>query len=134
MVHRAVISTVSAAVALVLAQAAAAHDDDRHGRGHDGHDGNDQRVALTPLGTFNAGEAGSAEIVAFDPGSKRLFVVNAATSTVDVLDARNPKLPTRITTIDTSALGSPNSVDVHDGLVAIAIQANPKTDPGHVGS
>ena len=36
MVHRAVISTVSAAVALILAHAAAAHDDDGHHRGHDG--------------------------------------------------------------------------------------------------
>ena len=35
MIHRAVISTVSPAVALILAQAAAAHDDDGHHRGHD---------------------------------------------------------------------------------------------------
>jgi hypothetical protein len=128
MFHRAVISTIGTAVALVLAQAAAAHDDDHH----HGHDGHAERIALKAIGTFDAGGAGSAEIVAFDAGSKRLFVVNAATSTVDVLDARNPKQPTRITTIDTAALGSPNSVDVHDGLVAIAIQADPKTDPGHV--
>jgi hypothetical protein len=121
-IHRAVVTTVSTAVALVLAQAAAAHNDD----------GKEQRIALTPIGTFDAGDAGSAEIVAFDAGSKRLFLVNAQTSTVDILDASNPKQPTRITTIDTSALGSPNSVDVHDGLVAVAIQADPKTDPGHV--
>src|SRR5262245_14309778 len=129
MFHRAVISTVGTAVALVLAQAAAAHDDNDH---HHGHDGHADRIALKPIGTFDAGGAGSAEIVAFDADSKRLFVVNAATSTVDVLDARNPKLPTKITTIDTSALGSPNSVAAHDGLVAVAIQADPKTDPGHV--
>jgi hypothetical protein len=109
MVHRAVISTVSAVVALVLAEAASAHNDD------DGHDGKAKRIALTPIGTFDAGDAGSAEIVAFDAGSKRLFLVNAQTSTVDILDARNPQLPTRTATIDTSALGSPNSVDVHDG-------------------
>jgi hypothetical protein len=125
MVHRAV-TTVAAVVALVLAQAAAAHDDDN------GHDDRARRIALTPIGTFDAGDAGSAEIVAFDARSKRLFLVNAQTSTVDILDARNPQLPTRIASIDTSALGSPNSVDVHDGVVAVAIQANPKTDPGHV--
>ena len=129
MIHRAVISTVSTAVALILAQAAAAHDDDGHHRGHDGHA---DRIALTPISTFDAGGAGSAEIVAYDAGSKRLFVVNAQTRTVDILDVRNPKAPTRITTIDTSALGAPNSVATHDGLVAVAIESIPKTAPGHV--
>lgn len=132
MIHRAVISTgissLAAAVALILAQAAAAHDDGRHR----GHDDRAERIALTPIGTFDAGGAGSAEIVAFDAGSKRLFVVNAQTRTVDILDVRNPKLPTRITTIDTSALGAPNSVATHDGLVAVAIESDPKTAPGHV--
>jgi hypothetical protein len=123
MFHRAVISTVGTAVALVLAQAAAAHD---------GHDRHADRIALQPIGTFDAGGAGSAEIVAFDAGSKRLFVVNAQTRTVDIVDARNPRQPTRITTIDTSTLGAPNSVAVNDGVVAVAIEAVPKTDPGHV--
>ena len=113
MFHRAVISTVGAAVALVLAQAATAHDDGG-------------RISLTPIGTFDAGGAGSAEIVAFDAGSKRLFVVNAQTRTVDILDARNPEQPTRIRTIDTSALGAPNSVATHGGLVAVAIESNPE--------
>ncbi len=54
------------------------------------------------------------------------------TSTVDILDVRNPSRPRKVTTIDTSALGSPNSVAVHDGVVAVAIQSDPKTDPGHV--
>ncbi|MGH8237527.1 MAG: choice-of-anchor I domain-containing protein, partial [Steroidobacteraceae bacterium] len=128
MIHRAVISTVSTAVALILAQAAAAHDDDGHHRRHSHAD----RIALEPISTFDAGGAGSAEIVEYDPGSKRLFVVNAQTRTVDVLDVRNPKMPTRITTIDTSALGAPNSVATHDGLVAVAIESDPKTAPGHV--
>jgi hypothetical protein len=123
MIHRAVMSTVSAAVALVLAQSAAAHD---------GRDGRAERIALTPIGTFDAGGAGSAEIVAYDAGTRRVFVVNAQTRTVDVLDVRNPKLPARITTIDTSALGAPNSVATHDGLVAVAIESTPKTNPGHV--
>jgi hypothetical protein len=60
MFHRAVISTVGAEIALVLAQASAARYDDT------------RRIALTPIGTFDAGGAGSAEIVAFDAGSKRL--------------------------------------------------------------
>jgi hypothetical protein len=129
MIHRAVISTIAAAVALVLAQAATAHGDEgRHGPGRD----RAARIALTQIGTFDAGSTGSAEIVAFDAGSKRLFLVNAQTKSVDILDARNPKSPARITTIDTSELGAPNSVAVHDGLVAVAIESSPKTNPGHV--
>ena len=120
MFHRAVISTVGTAVALVLANAAAAND------------GHAERIALKPIGTFDAGGAGSAEIVAFDAGSKRLFVVNAQTKTVDIVDAADPTQPSRIATIDTSALGAPNSVATHGGLVAVAIESSPKTDPGHV--
>lgn len=90
-------------------------------------------IKLTPLATYDAGDVGSAEIVAFDAATKRLFLVNAQTSTVDILDVSNPSSPTKVTTIDTAALGSPNSVAVRDGVVAIAIQSDPKTDPGHVG-
>lgn len=137
MTRRAAVSTVAAAVALILATAAgsaAAYDSDDHRNG--GHGRGDhrhaERIALTPIGTFDAGGAGSAEVVAYDAKSRRLFVVNAQTQTVDVLDVRNPKAPSRIGTIDTSGLGAPNSVAVRDGLVAVAIQSDPKTDAGHV--
>jgi hypothetical protein len=89
-------------------------------------------LKLTPVGTYDAGDAGSAEIVAFDAASKRLFLVNAQTSTVDILDVSNPSSPAKVTTIDTASLGSPNSVAVRDGVVAVAIQSDPKTAPGHV--
>ncbi|HEY6640971.1 choice-of-anchor I family protein [Povalibacter sp.] len=136
MFDRAVPGTLSAAVALILscaAGAASAHD--HHGGSHGHHDDCDANAApitLTRLGTYDAGDAGSAEIVAYDVKSRRLFVVNAATSTIDVLNARNPRQPTKITTIDTAAFGSPNSVAVGNGLVAVAIQSTPKTDPGRV--
>lgn len=131
------------AVALLLASAvsiAAAHD--RHGKDgrdewkHHHHDDDcgeaGHPITLKALGTYDAGDAGSAEIVAYDAHSRRLFVVNAATSTVDILNARNPRQPAKLTTIDTAAFGSPNSVAVRDGVVAIAIESKPKTDPGHV--
>jgi hypothetical protein len=101
---------------------------------HDPHDRDKDapRLALDVIGSFDAGGTGSAEIVAYDPETRRLFVVNAATSTVDILDVRHPSRPSKISTIDTSALGSPNSVAVSRGLVAVAIESKPKTDPGHV--
>jgi DNA-binding beta-propeller fold protein YncE len=80
-----------------------------------------------------ANPVGAAEITAFDPASKRLFVVNSVIGTVDVLDLTNPASPRKIGTIDITALGaSVNSVAVSDGLVALAIEAAPKTNPGVV--
>jgi hypothetical protein len=91
-------------------------------------------LELSVLGTYETGifAGGAQEIVAFDAGTDRLFVVNAGLDTVDVLDASDPSAPAKIGEIDTAGLGSPNSVDVHDGLVAVALQADPKTDPGTV--
>lgn len=76
---------------------------------------------------------GAAEIVAYDALTRRAFVVNAADTTVDVLDVSHPGTPQKISTIDASALGgSANSVDVSSGTVAVAIEADVKTDPGVV--
>lgn len=84
--------------------------------------------SATPAGTVTA-----QEIPAFDALSKRAFIVNASLSTVDVLDLSDPTKPVRAGVIDVSALGaSANSVAVFDGLVAVAIEKSPKTDPGVV--
>lgn len=135
-------SCVAAAVAVALFHCASpALAGDRHdwSWGHwdwprhgDKHDEDRGSIKLKALASYDAGEAGSAEIVAFDAASKRLFLVNAATSTVDIIDVRNPSRPKKLSTIDTAGSGSPNSVAVRDGLVAIAIESDPKTDPGHV--
>ena len=101
-------------------------------------------IALTPIGVFrsNIFDSGGAEIAAYDPETKRLFVVNlngdgTADGTsgryVDVLDISTPSAPTRVYRIDITAWGSQaNSVAVRDGVVAVAIEANPKTMPGRV--
>ncbi len=88
-------------------------------------------IQLEVLGTYATGsfEESAAEIPAYDPATRRLFVVNAQNSQVDVLDASNPSNPVLITSIDTSIFGSPNSVAVKNGLVAIAVQAeNPQAN------
>jgi len=78
--------------------------------------------------------AGAAEITAYDAASKRLFVVNGANGSVDVLDISNPAAPARVGTIQVTSLGAGvNSVAVHDGLVALAIEGKAKTSPGVVG-
>lgn len=90
-------------------------------------------LSLARIGGFDGGVLGASEITAFDPASRRLFVVNGANATVDVLDLSNPSLPVRAGVISVAALGAAvNSVAVHDGLVALAIEASPKTSPGRV--
>lgn len=90
-------------------------------------------LTLEKIGGYDGGALGAAEITAYDAASRRLFVVNGANGTVDVLDLADPTAPRRIGTIDVSAFGpGVNSVAVHDGLVALAIQAAPKTSPGVV--
>jgi 2',3'-cyclic-nucleotide 2'-phosphodiesterase / 3'-nucleotidase / 5'-nucleotidase len=92
-------------------------------------------IQLTPIGTYVTGiyREGAAEIVAHDPGTQRLFVVNAFAATIDVLDISDPTLPAKIATIDMTLYGGvANSVAVRAGLVAVAMEASVKTDPGVV--
>lgn len=77
---------------------------------------------------------GAAEITSFDPATKKLFVVtNAGNTQIDVLDLSNPLAPVMIGFIDIAPYGGAvNSVSVHDGRLAAAIEGYIKTDPGKV--
>lgn len=89
----------------------------------------DSQAALRKLGTF---EGPGSEISAFDPVSKRLFVVSG-NAVLQVLDLSNPSKPTMVGSIDVSPYGAAaNSVAVSNGVVAIAVQSEPKTSPGQV--
>jgi len=93
------------------------------------------RVTLNWLGTAATGVFGesAAEIVVHDPGSQRLFVVNALSGQIDVVDIADPAAPSFLDTIQVGSDGEvANSVAVHDGLVAVAVQAAVKTDAGRV--
>jgi DNA-binding beta-propeller fold protein YncE len=90
-------------------------------------------IKLVKIGGFDGGTLGAAEITAYDSASKRLFVVNGANGTVDVLDLSDPTAPKRVGSIDVSSFGGGvNSVAVYEGLVALAVESNPKTSPGTV--
>ncbi|MFG5408789.1 choice-of-anchor I family protein [Piscinibacter sakaiensis] len=90
-------------------------------------------LALEKIGGYDGGALGAAEITAYDAASRRLFVVNGANGSVDVLDLSTPGAPRRVGGIDVTDIGgSVNSVAVNDGLVALAVQAVRKTDPGRV--
>ncbi|MGJ5813382.1 choice-of-anchor I family protein [Paludibaculum fermentans] len=93
-----------------------------------------QTPKLSLLGSFRAGpyDKGAAEIVAHDAVSQRLFVVNGADRTIDILDMSDPTKLVRITQFQIpSEYGfSANSVAAKNGVIAIAVQAETKTDPG----
>lgn len=94
-------------------------------------------LTLEKIGGFtHTGGEASAEITAYDPLSKRLFVVNGALGSVDVLDLSNPAAPTSVGAIAGSSIGSGlgaiNSVAIRDGIVALAVEASPKTGNGLV--
>jgi hypothetical protein len=72
-----------------------------------------------------------AEKSAYDPASRRLFETDAGGRKVDVVDLSDPESPAGAGSIDVTPYGeSPTSVAVRDGVVAVAVAADPKTDPG----
>ncbi|MGA1694713.1 MAG: choice-of-anchor I domain-containing protein, partial [Burkholderiaceae bacterium] len=92
-------------------------------------------LSLAKVGGYstNVFAEGGAEITSFDPASVRAFVVNAKAGTVDVLNLVDPTKPAKIGEIKASAVlagGEINSVAVSNGIVAAAIQAPVKTNPG----
>lgn len=93
-----------------------------------------QTPKLSVLGTFRAGpfDEGAAEIVAHDPATQRLFVVNGADRTIDILDMSDPTKLARISQVQIPAEHghSANSVAAKNGVVVAAVQAEVKTDPG----
>ena len=119
-------------------------------QGPAGDDGADSSITLTRIGGFLNPAAGfdesAAEIVAFDATTAQAYVVNAQSETVDIVDLSSPSNPVLSATLDVSAdvaaarsdvasaddLGAANSVSVNGGVVAVAIEASPKTDPGYV--
>ncbi|MGI4733811.1 MAG: choice-of-anchor I domain-containing protein [Janthinobacterium lividum] len=69
----------------------------------------------------------SAEIVAFDASTKRLYVANSVGGKLDILNLANPAAITAIASINISSYGGINSVYARNGLVACAMEnANPQ--------
>lgn len=106
-----------------------------------------QKVELKTLGrTVSQGfGVSAAEIVAFDPSTKRIFTVNAESGKLDVFNAADVTSPTLHQSIDLkemlvtngkapnmASVGSANSVCIHGNLAAVAVAADPKTEPGWV--
>ena len=133
------------AFGLAASLAGCSGDDGQNGLNGAGQVVTLQHLASTASQGFNES---TAEIVAFDPGTERVFTVNALSGQVDVFAAADPSAADGaqpLASIDLKALlvangkvadatlvGDANSVSVYGNRVAVAIEAAPKTDPGWV--
>jgi len=73
-----------------------------------------------------------AEIPAYDPSSRRLFLTGP-NNRLDIADISNPASPITLSSLDLSSYGAGvNSVAIKNGIVALAMEANPITNNGSV--
>ncbi len=91
------------------------------------------KVSFTWLASYNTGLGeGSAEIVAYE--KQRLYLISTGGNALDIVDLSQLTTPTLLRRVDLSPYGAGvNSVAIRDGLVAVALEASPKTSPGSVG-
>ncbi|WP_378178511.1 choice-of-anchor I family protein [Aquimarina sp. SS2-1] len=89
---------------------------------YQGGGGSANNLTFNKIGSIinGTGDEGFAEISAFDPQTAKLFVVNPNDLKLSVWDLSNPFNP--VAGIDIALDGIPNSVAVHDGLVAVALE------------
>ena len=91
------------------------------------------QFTLNQVGQYQTGlfDEGAAEIVQYDPITKRAFFTNAAANTLTVLDVADPTNPVWIADIDQSPYGSGvNSVAVANNIVAVAVEGDDTGDRG----
>jgi hypothetical protein len=95
----------------------------------------ESRFEATLLGRYATGivdSESSGETAALD--GNRLFVTSATAAVLDVVDVGDPSAPVLLTRVDLTPYGATvQSVDISSrGLVAVAVGAPVKTDPGTI--
>lgn len=106
--------------------------DDFLGHANIGQDDEEVEVNFTFRKTIQVGGEGAAEISAFDPSTNKLFVVNVEVPEISVFDISDLSNPKRLTPINSINSGLPNSVAVHNGRLAVAIEAMNKQANGFI--
>jgi hypothetical protein len=84
----------------------------------------------TPFSGNN--QINSAEISAFDPTAKRLYVANSIGGKLEILNLANPAAIAAVASIDIKSYGGLNSVAVRGGVVACAIENSSPQQNGSV--
>lgn len=100
------------------------------------------QITLNPIGSVRNGLAedvfdeSAAEIVKYDHITRQMYVVNGSADSVDLFDVSDPAAPVLVRSVDLSAYGNPNSVDVNPlpwaDEVAVAVGANEAGQRGTV--
>jgi DNA-binding beta-propeller fold protein YncE len=129
---------VSHAVAAVLvASAALPAPAFAKGGAESGSSGSAAPASFGFVGRYATGLPGtSAETTALD--GDRLYVSNADNGSVDIVDVADPAVPVRLARLDLRSLAglgpeaSVASVTARDGVLAVAVAADPKIEPGKV--
>jgi 2',3'-cyclic-nucleotide 2'-phosphodiesterase (5'-nucleotidase family) len=95
---------------------------------------NAQFLGRYSIGTYNA-DGGVAEISAYDPSSKRMFVTNGPDNSLRIVNLANPASPVQISSISMASYGSDiTSVACNKkGTIAVAVlDSNGKTNPSSI--
>ncbi|MGV3613673.1 MAG: choice-of-anchor I family protein [Fluviicola sp.] len=88
-------------------------------------------LKLNLLTSFSNGAEGanSAEIVSFDPTTDKLYIANSIGAKMDIVDLSNPAAPVLLNSISMTPYGNINSLTVHNGVVAVAMEnTNPQAN------
>ncbi len=95
---------------------------------------NEDASAFSEIGMIDVGDVGAAEITAYDPITKRLFVVNNGTvNKIDIVDFSNPSAMKVIGSISMAPYGGAvNSLSTFNGHLAAAIESVNKQESGKV--
>ena len=87
------------------------------------------------IGTFTTGlfDESAQEIAAYSVIRKRLYITNAESNSIDFVSIADPADPVLESSLDMSGYGGGvNSVAVKNGYMAVAVEANVKTDAGSI--
>ena len=94
---------------------------------------NDVRLSFVGRYTFGFFDIGAATPPAYDPETKRLFVVAVDRGLIDTLDISDPSEPRLIARKLVLGYGGfPSSIDVENGVLAVALRGVLNTLPGKV--
>lgn len=86
-------------------------------------------LKLNLLTSFSNGAEGSnsAEIVVFDPTTDKLYIANSIGAKMDIVNFSNPSAPVLLNSVSMTPYGNLNSLTVHNGVVAVAVEnTNPQ--------
>ncbi|TGV00936.1 choice-of-anchor I domain-containing protein [Flavivirga rizhaonensis] len=88
---------------------------------------------LQYLSGYDTTMSDSAETVAHDAINQQAFLTNSSNNSFTIVDISDPSTPTLVKNVDLSTYGAgPNSIAISGDVVAIAVEASPKQDPGKI--